>query len=169
VRNLYSFAVRPSLAFYFQAPLEVSVSRILVGRPVLKYHEAGMDLGLSSDPIESFKLFQGIIKDEYDRMAKKEKLVVVDSSRPIHVVQKKVRAIIRKALEGYEAPRDSASPPGVRPCPEEIEDGEGVPEIDGRGRVMADEEEIAAYPTPHRDAAPLGSRRRAKRAGSARG
>ncbi len=32
--------------FYFQVPLEEALRRILVGRPMLKWYEAGMDLGL---------------------------------------------------------------------------------------------------------------------------
>jgi dTMP kinase len=55
LKNLYKFATKPTVAFYFQAPLEVSLSRILTGRDEIKYHEAGMDLGLSKDPVESFK------------------------------------------------------------------------------------------------------------------
>ncbi len=49
VRNLYRFALKPSLAFYFKVPLEVALGRILGGRHALKYYEAGMDLGLSRE------------------------------------------------------------------------------------------------------------------------
>src|ERR1035438_7606403 len=66
VRNLYKFAVRPNLAFYFRVPLEVAIGRILGGRNAIKYYEAGMDLGLSRNVEESFRLFQGRILDEYE-------------------------------------------------------------------------------------------------------
>ncbi len=33
----------PDLTFYFRAPLDVAVDRIIAGRPRLKYYEAGMD------------------------------------------------------------------------------------------------------------------------------
>src|SRR5882672_10871954 len=36
VRNLYSFAIRPDLAFYFKVPLDVALGRILGGRDALK-------------------------------------------------------------------------------------------------------------------------------------
>jgi dTMP kinase len=62
LRQVYSFAVPPTLAFYFDVPLEEAVRRILAGRPNIKFYEAGMDLGLSSDPYESFKRFQGLIR-----------------------------------------------------------------------------------------------------------
>jgi dTMP kinase len=161
VRNLYSFAVRPTLAFYFQAPLEVSVGRILVGRPVLKYHEAGMDLGLSTDPVESFKLFQGTIKSEYDRMAKKEKLVVIDSTRAIHVVQQDVRDIVRAAMHGYEAPSESAPARGSRVGAVDLDalrDGEERRE--GTETSAPEEDDLATFVTP---TAPVGSRGSAKR------
>src|SRR6266516_512525 len=54
VREIYSFAARPDLPFFFRADLNVSLQRILDGRPQLKYFEAGMDLKLSTDPEESF-------------------------------------------------------------------------------------------------------------------
>jgi dTMP kinase len=107
VRNVYSFAVKPTLGLYFQAPLETSISRILVGRPVLKYHEAGMDLGFSADPVESFKIFQGIIKDQYDGMVKKDGLTVIDATRSIDEMQREVRSIVRTKLKDYVPPSHS--------------------------------------------------------------
>ena len=50
VRGVYSFAPRPDLALYFRVPIEVSLARLLAGRTKLKYHEAGMDVGLAPDP-----------------------------------------------------------------------------------------------------------------------
>ena len=47
VRQVYSFAVQPTVALYFRVPLDESLRRIVQGRPSLKFYEAGMDLGLS--------------------------------------------------------------------------------------------------------------------------
>ena len=68
VRDLYAFAVKPTVAFYFRTPLDVAMKRILGGRDALKYYEAGMDLGLSDDIEESFGLFQSRIIEEYEKM-----------------------------------------------------------------------------------------------------
>lgn len=65
VRGIYSYAAKPDLTFFFKADLEVSLRRILDGRPELKHFEAGMDLRLSHDPYESFRIFQGRILDQY--------------------------------------------------------------------------------------------------------
>ena len=68
VRELYSFAVRPDLALYFRVPIDVSVDRLMARRVKLKFYEAGMDLGWSANPLESFRLFQGKVLDEYDQL-----------------------------------------------------------------------------------------------------
>src|SRR6266849_2090254 len=68
VRNLYRFAIKPNLAFYFKVPLDAALGRILGGRDALEYCEAGMDLGLSRNIEESFRIFQGRILDEYEAM-----------------------------------------------------------------------------------------------------
>ena len=103
VRSAYRFAARPDLAFYFQVPLEVSLQRVLARRPELKYYEAGMDLGLTSDPVESFRQFQGLIKAEYDQMAEPYGFTVVDATRPIGVQQAEVRAVVTRMLADEEA------------------------------------------------------------------
>jgi dTMP kinase len=94
VRKVYAFAVKPTVAFYFHVPLEESLRRILSGRPKLKFYEAGMDLGLSLDPYESFALFQGRILDEYDAMVDEFGLTVIDATLPIVEQQEQVREII---------------------------------------------------------------------------
>ena len=104
VKNVYSFAVKPDIIFYFKAPLQVSLNRILVGRLHLEYHEAGMDMGFSNDPIESFKIFQGIIKKHYDEIAEEEGFTIIDASESIEVQQDIVRNIVRANLEGYLPP-----------------------------------------------------------------
>ena len=102
VRNLYSFAVKPDIAFYFKVPIEVSIKRIRIGRGKLKFYEAGMDLGLSDDSKTSFKIFQSRVLKEYDRLASEFGLTVVDGSGPIDKQQELVRKVVRKALIDYD-------------------------------------------------------------------
>ncbi|HKS40769.1 MAG TPA: dTMP kinase [Blastocatellia bacterium] len=108
VRELYRFAVKPTLAFYFRVPLEVSLKRILGARAGLKYYEAGMDLGLSDDIEESFRLFQGMIRDRYEQMVDEFGLTVIDATRSIEEQQNEVRAIVERELHDlpkYPLPR----------------------------------------------------------------
>ncbi len=99
VRTLYSFATQPDITFFFQVPPEVAINRILDGRPTLKYHEAGMDLGLSSDPYESFRLFQGMINKTYLSMAEEYHFTVIDASQPIDVQQQQVRRVVGERID----------------------------------------------------------------------
>jgi len=95
VRNLYRFALKPSLAFYFKVPLEVALGRILGGRAALKYYEAGMDVGLSRNIEESFRLFQGRILAEYESMIEEMGFHVIDATKSIEVQQREMRRIVR--------------------------------------------------------------------------
>jgi len=89
----------PDITFYFRAPLDVAVDRILSGRPRLKYYEAGMDLGLSFDRAESFKLFQARILEEYDKMVESDNFVVLDGTLPVNKLQKQMRAIVAEKID----------------------------------------------------------------------
>jgi len=100
VRDLYAFAVKPTVAFYFRTPLDVSMKRILGGRGAIKYYEAGMDLGLSDDIEQSFRLFQSQIIDEYEKMVDEFGLVAIDATQSIEEQQAVVRRIVTAALEG---------------------------------------------------------------------
>jgi dTMP kinase len=99
VRGLYGFAVRPTVAFYFRVPLETAIGRLLGARDGFKFYEAGMDLGLSDDAEESFRLFQGRIVDEYEKMIPEFGLTVVDATLPVELQQAQVRQIARTHLE----------------------------------------------------------------------
>ena len=94
VRELYSFAVRPDLALYFRVPIDVSLDRLTARRVKLKFYEAGMDMGWSSNPIESFRIFQGNVLDEYDRIVDEFGLQVVDAAGSITAQQRNVRALV---------------------------------------------------------------------------
>jgi dTMP kinase len=102
VRDVYKFAVEPTVRFFFRAPLEVAIDRILSGRPELKYYEAGMDREFSSDPVESFKQFQGHILDEYDKMVDEFGLTVIDATRSILDQQHEMRRLITPHLKGIK-------------------------------------------------------------------
>jgi dTMP kinase len=100
VRELYSFAVRPDLAVYFRVPIEVSVDRLLARRVKLKFYEAGMDMGWSTSPVESFRMFQGRVLEEYDRLVREFGLDVIDASGSITEQQRAFRKLVTKHLAG---------------------------------------------------------------------
>jgi dTMP kinase len=98
VRELYSFAVKPTAAFYFRVPLEVAMKRLTDGRNRFKFYEAGLDLELVEDPEESFRLFQGRIIDEYEQMVPEFELTVVDATLPIQEQQAQMRQLVKARL-----------------------------------------------------------------------
>ncbi len=100
VREIYRFAVRPTVAFFFRAPLDVAVERIVSARPALKYYEAGLDMDWDDDEEESFRIFQGKILSEYDRMIEEFGLTLIDATRPIERQQREMRSIVRAHLDG---------------------------------------------------------------------
>lgn len=113
VRNLYSFAIQPDIAFYFRVPLDIAVDRILMSRAKLKFYEAGMDLGLSDSLVTSFRLFQQRIVDEYEKMITEFGFTVIDGTLPIQTQQQRVRRVARKILQDWQG----------LPVPEQIAGG----------------------------------------------
>jgi dTMP kinase len=98
VENIYDYAIKPDIIFYFRVPTEIAVDRIISGRPKLKYYEAGMDLKLSKDEYESYRIFQGKIVDEYELLAKSEGFTVIDGTLGIEKQQSIVRNYVLKCL-----------------------------------------------------------------------
>ncbi len=98
VREIYSFAVKPTVAFYFRVPLEVAMKRLLDARNGFKFYEAGMDLGLSEDPEESFRIFQGRIIEEYEKMVPEVDITAVDATLPIEEQQAQMRQLVKSKL-----------------------------------------------------------------------
>lgn len=99
LRRLYGFARVPDITFFFRLPLETALGRILEGRPQLKYFEAGMDMDLSPDIYESFRIFQGRVLEEYLAMVGEFGFTVVDATRPVHQQQQTVRALVGEKID----------------------------------------------------------------------
>jgi dTMP kinase len=100
LRRLYSFAVKPTLAFYFDVPLDEAVHRIMEGRPALKYYEAGMDLELDADEEESFRIYQGMIRAEYEQLVKEFDLIRMNATDTLVRQQKQMRELVTPHLKG---------------------------------------------------------------------
>jgi dTMP kinase len=99
LRRMYKFARHPDLAIYFDVPLETALNRILEGRPSLKYHEAGLDLGLSKDAYESFRIFQGRIHEEYSRIIGEYPFIKINAALPSEVQQAQMRDHVRRSID----------------------------------------------------------------------
>ena len=106
VRKLYAFAIKPDMAFYYNVPIEVAISRLLGGtRGQFKYYEAGMDMNLSPDITESFRIFQTRILAEYGKIVEEFNLLTMDATQDIEMQQEQMRALVEDALRGYKPRR----------------------------------------------------------------
>src|SRR5581483_6898532 len=105
------------LTFFFKADLEVSLNRILDGRPKLKFFEAGMDLRLSPDPYESFRIFQGRILEQYLAMSTEFNFIVIDANERVEAQQAIVRQMITQRIDLARFKRQNPLPlpPARRP------------------------------------------------------
>jgi len=58
-----------------------------------------MDLGLSPDITESFRIFQGRVLDQYLKMVDEYGFTVMDATLSVHEQQKRVRAAIQQRID----------------------------------------------------------------------
>jgi dTMP kinase len=71
----------------------------VAGRPKLKYYEAGMDLGISLDRAESFRIFQERILSNYDAMVDSDHFVLMDGTVQVNKLQKLMRQVLSEKVE----------------------------------------------------------------------
>jgi dTMP kinase len=79
-------------------------------RVKLKYYEAGLDMGWSTNPAESFRIFQGKVLEEYDRLVDEFGLQVVDASGSIMDQQRVVRRLVAPLLVPSETEKIDEQP-----------------------------------------------------------
>jgi dTMP kinase len=99
VRDLYGFAVKPAIAFYFRVPLETAIHRLNDARDGFKFYEAGHGPGAERRRGRKFRMFQGSILGEYEKMIPEFGLTVVDATLPIEAQQAQVRQIVKSHLQ----------------------------------------------------------------------
>lgn len=117
VRGIYGFAALPDLTFFFKADLQVSLQRILDARPKLKFFEAGMDLRLSADPYESFRIFQGRILEQYLAMSTEFNFFVIDANQQVETQQALVRRLVSAQLDLESFKPEKPLPKPIRLTP----------------------------------------------------
>ena len=87
------------MTLYFDIPPEVGYDRIVKGRPTLKFYEAGLDMGWTFDPFESYRILQGKIKTIYDTLVEEARIVRVDAMGTVAEVQSRVRDLISEQID----------------------------------------------------------------------
>ena len=99
IETTYAFARDPDLTIYFETPTEVALDRILHGRPELKYYEAGLDMGWTLDPYESYRMLQTKIAEIYAHLSETGRITSVSSVGSVSEVQHRARETIYAHLD----------------------------------------------------------------------
>jgi dTMP kinase len=99
LKELYSFACRPEITFYLDLPVHAALDRLAKSREKINYFEAGMDLKLSQDIFESYRIFQGRVHDQYLHIANEAGFTLVDAALGIHEQQEFMRNHITSNIQ----------------------------------------------------------------------
>jgi dTMP kinase len=98
IRDVFGFAVVPDLVCYLRIDVDTLALRV-IETSGMNYWESGMDMKLGADLYDSFKKYQGLLIEEFDKMAEEFKFEVVDARRPPEEIQDILRAQIEPLLK----------------------------------------------------------------------
>ena len=102
--NLYGFALRPDIVFYLDVDPNELVHRVFRKNSYLDYYESGTDLRLSDNMLESFILYQKLLRKQFKRMQKRFNIISIDGNRSIIEInqdlQKRIDDYVRN-LQNY--------------------------------------------------------------------
>ena len=116
IRNVLGFALVPDLVCYLRIDVDTLALRVLESKGI-NFWESGMDMKFGTDLYESFKKYQGLLIEEFDRMAEEFHFEVVDARKPMEEIQDALRAKIQPLLRNERrlAPKQ-AVPAGSEPA-----------------------------------------------------
>jgi dTMP kinase len=117
IRDVFGFALVPDLVCYLRIDADTLALRVLESNG-MNYWESGMDLRLGTDLYDSFKKYQTLMIEEFDKMAEEFKFEVVDARKSLEDIQEFLRAKIQpllrsghsRGLARVPAPAGSAVP-----------------------------------------------------------
>lgn len=98
IRDVFGFAIVPDLVCYLRIDVDTLALRVIESKG-MNYWESGMDMRLGGDLYDSFKKYQGLIIEEFDKVAEEFGFQVVDARRPPEEIQDVLRARILPILK----------------------------------------------------------------------
>jgi len=96
--GIYRMALRPELTFVLNVRPEIAFEREFKKSHAISYWEAGRDMSLSSDLFRSFIRYQGMIKKEFEDLARRHTFVEVDGEASVPEVNRVLRKRIASHL-----------------------------------------------------------------------
>src|ERR1044071_1181146 len=100
--NLYGFALRPDIVFYLDVDPNELVHRVFKKNSYLDYYESGTDLRLSDNMMESFVMYQKLLRKEFKRMQKCYNIVSIDGNRSITEINEDLQKRIDDYLQSLK-------------------------------------------------------------------
>ncbi|MFM8552837.1 MAG: dTMP kinase [Nitrospiraceae bacterium] len=116
IRDVFGYAVVPDLVCYLRIDVDTLALRVIETKG-MNFWESGMDLRLGGDLYDSFKKYQGLLIEEFDKMAEEFKFEVVDARKPPEEIQEALRVKIEPLLKSSRTKLVSA---GTAPPPKEL-------------------------------------------------
>lgn len=98
--NLYGIAVVPDAVFYLNVSPAELVQRNFAKNAALDFWESGMDLGLSRDMFDSFLKYQGLVRDQFQRLQSAYGFENIDAERPADEITVDIRRKIEAVMAG---------------------------------------------------------------------
>ena len=98
IRKVFGFAVVPDLVCYLRIDLDTLTLRVIESNG-MNFWESGMDLRLGSDLYDSFRKYQALLIEEFDKMTEEFHFEVVDARKPPEEIQEVLRAQIEPLLK----------------------------------------------------------------------
>ena len=99
LETLYRFAPLPDAVFYLRVTPDVTEKRVpSVPVKALDRYEAGMDLGLSSDASQSFRLYQRRVFEAFEQISTEHGFVVLNGEDDADDINRAIRSVTRDIM-----------------------------------------------------------------------
>ncbi len=110
IRDVFGVALIPDLVCYLRIDVETLALRV-IETTGMNYWESGMDLRLGADLYDSFKKYQSLLIEEFDKMAMEFRFNVVDARKSPEEIQDELRGYIFPVLQNHTAAVDNEATP----------------------------------------------------------
>ena len=97
--QLYGFALVPERIFFLRLDPDELIRRTLRRGGELDYWESGRDIGLAPDLYTSYRKYQTLVLQEFDRMAERYGFTTIDAGAAVEEVQAELRRELAALLD----------------------------------------------------------------------
>lgn len=101
IRDVFGFALIPDVVCYLRIDVETLALRV-IETTGMNYWESGMDLRLGADLYDSFKKYQSLLIEEFDKMATDFGFDVVDARKSPEEIQDELKGYILPVLQNHK-------------------------------------------------------------------